>query len=84
MNERIRELAKTYLIHERFGPDGESTIEDYYEFYPEELEYFVGLIVQECAEICLEMAAKCAGLPGDGALAKDCAYWIKNDFGVEE
>jgi hypothetical protein len=49
------------------------------------------LIVKECAEICLEMAAKCAGLPGDGALAKDCAYWIKDcaywikkDFGVEE
>ena len=42
------------------------------------------LIVKECTEICLEMAAKCAGLPGDGALAKDCAYWIKNDFGVEE
>jgi len=41
------------------------------------------LIAKECAEICLEMAAKCAGLPGDGALAKDCAYWIKNDFGVE-
>jgi hypothetical protein len=30
------------------------------------------------------MAAKCAGLPGDGALAKDCADWIKKDFGVEE
>ena len=42
------------------------------------------LIVKECAEICLEMAAKCAGLPGDGALAKDCAHWIKKDFGVEE
>ena len=45
---------------------------------------FAELIVKECAEICLEMATKCAGLPGDGALAKDCAYWIKNDFGVEE
>jgi hypothetical protein len=47
-------------------------------------EKFAELIIKECAEICLEMAAKCAGLPGDGALAKDCAYWIKNDFGVEE
>jgi len=42
------------------------------------------LIAKECAEICLEMAAKCAGLPGDGALAKDCAYYIKKDFGVKE
>jgi hypothetical protein len=32
----------------------------------------------------MEMATKCAGLPGDGALAKDCAYWIKKDFGVDE
>jgi hypothetical protein len=45
---------------------------------------FAELIVQECADICMEMATKCAGLPGDGALAKDCAYWIKKDFGVEE
>jgi hypothetical protein len=30
------------------------------------------------------MAAKCAGLPGEGALAKDCAYWIKQDFGVKD
>jgi hypothetical protein len=48
------------------------------------IERFAELIVQECAEICLEMATKCAGLEGDGALAKDCAYWIKKDFGVEE
>jgi len=45
---------------------------------------FAELIVRECAEICLEMAAKCAGLPGAGALAQDCAHWIKKDFGVEE
>lgn len=51
MNERIKLLAKTYLSHERFGPDGESTIEDYYEFYPEELEYFVELIVRECVDV---------------------------------
>jgi hypothetical protein len=31
----------------------------------------------------MEMAAKCAGLEGDGALAKDCAYWIKEDFGIK-
>jgi len=48
------------------------------------LEKFAELIVRECADICMEMASKCAGLEGDGALAKDCAYWIKKDFGVEE
>ena len=48
------------------------------------LEKFAELIVRECADICMEMATKCAGLEGDGALAKDCAYWIKKDFGVEE
>jgi hypothetical protein len=47
-------------------------------------EKFAELIVRECADICMEMATKCAGLPGDGALAKDCADWIKKDFGVEE
>ena len=45
---------------------------------------FAELIVRECANICMEMSAKCAGLPGDGALAKDCAYWIKKDFGVDQ
>ena len=48
MNERIKLLAKTYLSHERFGPYGESTMEDYYEFYPEDLEKFAELIVREC------------------------------------
>jgi hypothetical protein len=49
-----------------------------------DVEKFAELIAKECADICMEMAAKCAGLPGDGALAKDCANWIKKDFGVEE
>ena len=49
-----------------------------------DIEKFAELIVRECADICMEMATKCAGLEGDGALAKDCAYWIKKDFGVEE
>jgi hypothetical protein len=45
---------------------------------------FAELIVRECAKICLEMATKCAGLPGEGALARDCAYYILKDFGVKE
>ena len=47
-----------------------------------ELEKFAQLVAKQCANICMEMAAKCAGLEGDGALAKDCAYWIKEDFEV--
>lgn len=41
MNERIKELAKLYLCHERFTRYGESIMEEYYEFYPEDLENFV-------------------------------------------
>ena len=76
MNERIKSLlAKAHLdVMEDLGDIDSNHV----------AEKFAELIVRECAEICLEMATKCAGLPGDGALAKDCAYWIKNDFGVEE
>ena len=85
MNERIRELAEQANLWRilnsyswEFGNcDAEKDC-------GEELEKFAELIVKECADICMEMAAKCAGLPGDGALAKDCADWIKKDFGVEE
>lgn len=75
MNERIRQLAEQ---HER--------IWNLYTIGPvqrTEVEGFVEAIVRECADVCMEMAAKCAGLPGDGALARDCADWIKKDFGVE-
>ena len=51
MNERIRQLAAPHMMHERFSRYGESTEEDYYEFYPDELEEFVKTIVQECARI---------------------------------
>ena len=78
MNERIQQLAEQA---EKYADDnfkGENFWTQAYE------SKFAELIVRECADICLEMAAKCAGLPGDGALAKDCAYWIKKNFGVEE
>ena len=42
------------------------------------------LIVQHCIDVCEEMAAQAGGLPGDGALARDCAHWIRKDFGVDE
>lgn len=49
----------------------------------EGLDLFAELIVQHCIGVCEEMAAQCGGLPGDGALARDCAHWIRKDFGVE-
>jgi len=76
MNKRIRELYNQSLV---IRNDDAQWIEGELDS-----EKFAELIVKQCADICLEMAAKCAGIPGDGALAKDCAYWIKKDFGVEE
>jgi uncharacterized protein YutE (UPF0331/DUF86 family) len=82
MNERIRELMiQSSMVSEVVGnPNGLWTTK----MSVKTAEKFAELIVKECADICMEMAAKCAGLPGDGALAKDCAYWIKKDFGVDE
>ena len=78
MNERIKLLA------EQAGFKVDWQHEDVQALKMARFEKFAELIVLECADICMEMAAKCAGLEGDGALAKDCAYWIKKDFGVEE
>ena len=76
MNERIKLLAKTYLSHERFGPYGESTMEDYYEFYPNELEDFVELIARECINVISESRE-----------VRQTAYYYRNrlaeHFGVE-
>ena len=79
MNEQIRELAE----HCDFYVGNEHHDKSHEEQQRLWVEKFAQLIAQECANICMEMYAKCAGLPGDGALAKDCAYWIKKDFGVE-
>jgi hypothetical protein len=78
MNERIRQLAE-----EAGMIVGKANGFDKTKLTPRELK-FAQLIVQECASICEEMSAKCAGLPGDGALAQDCANYIRQDFGVEE
>jgi len=75
MNERIHTLAEEAGLYCDGTPDA---------WDQEAIERFAELIVRQCADICLEMAAKCGGIPGDGALAKDCAYWIKKDFEVEE
>ena len=92
MNERIRELynqsgglVRMYEGKLTYFPAYQKNVGDgNFEFSSFDPEKFAELIVRECADICMEMAAKCAGLPGDGALAKDCADWIKKDFGVEE
>lgn len=55
MNERVKELAKPYLMHERFSRYGESTEEEYYDFLPEELDEFVKLIVAWSREECAKM-----------------------------
>ena len=86
MNERIKELIEqagieSYTSKLLVNTDEEGKVSSKWEI---PLEKFAELIVRECADICMEMAAKCAGLPGDGVLAKDCADWIKKDFGVEE
>jgi len=74
MNERIKKLAdKIWSLDIEPNPHFQLC-----------LQSFAESIVQECASICEEMSAKCAGLPGDGALAQDCANYIRQDFGVEE
>ena len=78
MNERIRNLKDKIWAEEYWTKPNTDKL------FPAQLNRFAELIVMECADICMEMAAKCAGLPGDGALARDCADWIKKDFGVEE
>jgi hypothetical protein len=84
MNERIRLLAEqagmVKILRQHAHEYGAGTFED--TEYPE-LEKFAELIVQHCIGVCEEMAAQCGGLPGDGALARDCANWIRKDFGVE-
>jgi hypothetical protein len=78
MNERIENC----LYHA--GLTAQGCWDELDDYTKTGIEKFANLIVQECTDICLEMAAKCAGLPGEGALAKDCAYWIKQDFGVKD
>jgi hypothetical protein len=90
MNERIKELAEqagaeTWSRAPMRAVTGLAFTDENLEKFAELIvREFAELIVRECADICIEMATKCAGLPGDGALAKDCADWIKRDFGVEE
>ena len=45
-DNEIKELAKDFLVHQRFCKYGESVEEDYYKFYPDELEKFALAIEQ--------------------------------------
>jgi aspartate/methionine/tyrosine aminotransferase len=83
MNDKIKQLAEQAGQLQLATPDNPSADAIMVLIGPN-IEKFAELIVKECADICMEMATKCAGLPGDGALAKDCADWIKKDFGVDE
>jgi hypothetical protein len=47
MNELVKTLAKPHLMHERWTRYGESTEEEYYDLYPDELQEFVVKIVEE-------------------------------------
>ena len=78
MNELIRQLAAPHMMHERFSRYGESTEEDYYEFYPDELEEFVETIVRECIE-CVDGYTK----PRTGNTEYDAVEQIKQHFGVK-
>ena len=79
MNERVEKFARESGAWNQVYGNRTFMIDEHFD-----IAKFAQLIVRECADICMEMSAKCAGLEGDGALAKDCAYWIQKDFGVEE
>lgn len=76
MNDKIKALIAPHMMHERFSRYGESTEEDYYEFYPDELEQFIKAIVQECADIITSQDV-------DPAFKNRMAWAIKEYFGIE-
>jgi hypothetical protein len=79
MNEKIKELAKEHLITSEYTECGSQECRKY-EFHPEELEEFVQLIIQECANVC-----KTGGVSNidynTGRL--HCVYDIIRHFGIE-
>jgi hypothetical protein len=58
MKKAIEEIAQRFKMYERFSRYGESTQEEYYEFYLDELIEFVELFIKEereaCAKVCEE------------------------------
>lgn len=76
MNELVKTLAKPHLQHERWTRYGESTLEEYYDFYPDELQEFVVKIVEECCSLIHD-----PNKYSDGDFAK---YRIRKHFGMEK
>ena len=74
-----KELIQKLFSKSCWDEQAEVDIEDFIS-----VEKFAELIVQHCIDVCEEMAAQMGGMPGDGALARDCANWIRKDFGVDK
>jgi len=80
MTERIKTLALQagmFLDSNDLMPGATLMLWDH------DIQKFAELILRHCIGVCEEMWGHCGGLPGDGALAMDCANWIRRDFGVE-
>ena len=75
MKKAIDEAAQRFKMYERFSRYGESTQEEYYEFYLDELIEFVELFIKQeretCAKVCDERER--ANLYG----VKECAAAIR-------
>jgi len=82
MNERIRQLAKPYLMYERFSRYGESTEEEYYDFLPEELDEFSLSILNRVLEM-VKAHESIFDKPDERALIKHIARSIKIDFEIK-
>ena len=74
MNEKIKELAKEHLITSEYTECGSQECRKY-EFHPKELEEFVQLIIQECANVELYWLSE--------QDRKGVAGKIKEHFGIE-
>jgi hypothetical protein len=83
MNERILELAKDHLLHDKYGSDGQVIEGDYYEFDPQELQDFVQSIVKECI---VQIQLSTARDPQHTAQYKQSVghiHKIRQHFGIE-
>ena len=75
MNEQIRLLA------EQAGSTHKQNL-GVYQFYADELEKFVQLIVQECVAICRDIDGEEDSMARCGR--QDCAVEIQEHFGVSK
>ncbi len=82
MNRRIRSLAKDNLEHIRYTKYGESVEEDFYEFYPYELEEFSLSILNRVLEM-VKAHESIFDKPDERALIKHIARSIQIDFEIK-